>query len=358
MKPLRRHLIGLPLQRSMFSAIDRAPEILGMRGVIAGDRIRAWLNEEGDLFLDQADVEQLTAALPRRLTPDHLAFMERSLAAACGAVLDATERCARRAPVASDAEARALAGELGAHVTELIPYGVMTKFVPDALYRLLAPTSSDTAPPIPRESAGAALTRAAAALCAECRAAGFTPARLRAEWPGVPEDVAAIVRAFSRAHAGFGPLQWEAPGCENPEYVIGLLGASFGDDDPAATVSHLAAMAARRSSDPGSSDATRPGIRRVLALWLEFLERETWYVRRAFHVGLLPLLRRLMPARRPGVAWPTPDAILFLELADLAAASPDWEKAAARRTSYFAQSAYLAEHGITAGQLTAILEAA
>jgi hypothetical protein len=352
--PYRRHLVGLPLQRSLFSGIDRAPEAICLTGVLADDRFKAWLDEDGDLFLDRSDLELLVAALPERLTPAFLADMQRSLAAACSAVLAAAERARTQAPRADEVRARALLGDLGAQLAALIPFGILSKFVPDVLYGALASTGDDAGPPVPLESPGATLTKAVAALHIEFGACGFSPERLLAEWPDVPPGVADVAQVFCGTHVGFGPLPWEAPGYEEPRYVFGVLQATFADHDPADVLQRLTQPTPPPAADPRSDVAA---LRSTLAAWLEFLEHETWYVRRAFYVGLVPLLRRLVPAYQRGGSGRAPEDLLFLELHELTTAD-DVPNAPARRARYLAQTDYLSKHGVTAHHLTQILEAA
>ena len=356
MTPYRRHLVGLPLQRSLFSQIDRAPEAIRLTGVLAEDRFKVWLDDDGDLFLDRSDVELLGAALAERLTPAFLAEMRRSLASSCSAVLEAAERARTRAPHADEAQARALLGDLGAQLAALIPFGILSKFVPDVLYGALASTGDDAAPPFPLESPGAALTKAVAALHIDLGASGFSPERLLAEWPDVPPEVADLAHAFCGTHVGFGPLPWEAPGYEEPRYVFGVLQATFVDDDPADVLRRLAQPTPSPPSAHGRSHDAAV-LRSTLAAWLEFLENETWYVRRAFFVGVLPLLRRLAPAYRRGDSAPAPEDLLFLELRELTSAA-DLASARARRARYLARTDYLSKHGIMAARLTTMLEAA
>ncbi len=95
MKPYRRRLVGLPLQRSLFREIGRAGEILGLTEALPGGRFAAWLDDQGDLFLDRSSPDVLADVLAARLTPDNLESLERDHRAACAAVTDTTEHAAR-----------------------------------------------------------------------------------------------------------------------------------------------------------------------------------------------------------------------------------------------------------------------
>ena len=97
-------------------------------------------------------------------------------------------------------------------------------------------------------------------------------------------------------------------------------------------------------------------MRHVLAVWLDFLDRETWYVRRAFYVGLVPLLRRrLLPAYGQADPGFVPEDLLFLELDELIS-SRDAGAAGTRRAKYLADTEYFAKYGITPGRLRAVME--
>lgn len=359
MKPYRRHLIGLPLQRSVFSDIDRAPVLIGLTGVLPGDRMGTWLDGDGDLFLDRSSIERLATALRHRLSPEFLGAMERSIAVACDAVQRATESCSRCARDADADEVRHLIGDLGASLRTLVPFGILSKFVPDVLYRAFAATPRADLPRLPGESPGAVLTRESYDLFSECRARGFAPDQLLTQWPDVPVDVADHVRAFCRRQAGFGPLLWEAPGYENPQYVFGILQATFAEEDLAAVRRRLDVSRRGRHDaalqEPFAVDAA---LAHAIGVWRDFLERETWYVRRAFLVGLLPLLLRLVAEYRQRERGTVVEDILFLELDELAAPLPDMALARARRARYLANEPFLAEHGISGDRLSVVLEAA
>jgi hypothetical protein len=373
-KPYRRHLIGLPLQRSIFSSIDRAPELIGLTGVLPDDRLGAWVNEDGDLFLDAENVERLGKALFERISPELLDCMERSLVSACNGVRCATELCRDRAPTANANEARLLIAGLGVAVRALIPFGILSKFVPDVLYKAFAlPGDADT-PRLSYDSPGTVLTREAFALFEECSGNDFPPDRLLAEWPAVPSVIAERVRTFCERHAGFGPLPWEAPGYEDPRYVFTVLRTTFAEGDSAEIWRRL------RPDVPGRVDAdirptrdvkempvsrdtadrrltvsTQKALERGVVVWLEFLERETWYVRRAFYVGLVPLLHHLLLEYRQLNRTITLEDVLFLGLDELTAPQPDGALARSRREKYLGHSEYLIEYGISPGRFGAML---
>ena len=365
MNPFRRHLVGLPLQRSVFTNIDRAPTLVDLTGVLPDDRLGAWLNDAGDLFLDVAHVGQLASAIPDRISPAWLHHMACSLESACRGVGLTTELCRTRARDADASEARQLIADLGASVRTLVPFAILSKFVPDALYRAAASSGDASVPALPHDSPGTMLTRESFALFEACGACGFPPDRLLAEWPAVPADIGDRVRTFCEGHAGFGPLQWEAPGFEDPRYVFTVLQAVFAESDGEQVRHRLRGGAPRRAPaeatpSPSGHGARWPAstmktLRRVTVMWMEFLERETWYVRRAFHVGFLPLVHRLATEFAMWDVDMTADDVLFLGLDELTAQRPDLALARSRRETYLANSGYLAEHGIVSDRLATMM---
>jgi hypothetical protein len=299
----------------------------------------------------------LSAALPAHLTIENLNTLEHAHRAACDALLHTTARAAGAAGRLDEAATRSLLSELGARVAALVPYGVLTKFVPDALFRALTAAEDTALPTFPVRSAGAALTDALLALYLACRARGYSPEQLEAEWPQLRPDVARLLRDFCRDQAGFGPLAWDAPGYENPLYALRALKAAFTNVDPDALRHRLACP--QPPVPPTASESTRSlALRRTLTFWLDFLERETWYVRRAFYLGMVPLLRKLVTGYR--TRWPefrSPE-VLFLEIQELTTGIYDPGVLQARRQKYLADHHYLARHGIDPNGLAAIVEEA
>ena len=351
--PYRRRLVRLPLQRSLFTRLEGAAVLLGLADSLPGGRFGAWLDKCGDLFLDRSHVEQLAKSLRGRLTPEQIEASEQAHRDCCASLVAATDRAERLASSADAAELRGLAGELGDRVAAIIPYAILSKFVPDALCQALAAAGEALPPPFPRPSLGAELVESSLELHRACLALGFPPRRLDAEWPAVPPEVASIVRRFCRDHVGFGPLQWEAPGYEDPRYVFGMLRAALGDSarDGEERRTRVDENGTRAADGTEESSATRA----YLAFWLDFLERETWYVRRAFHRGMIPILRRLAAVQRSAREAVGAEDLLFLEIGELRsdAAAPDL---AARRREYLADSDYLKRHGIDAARLGALFQ--
>ena len=355
-EPYRRRLVGLPLQRSMFADIHRAPALIGLHGVLPDDRLAARLDEDGDLYLDTSDVDRLVSALPARVSPGHVEEMRRTLAAVCARVEAATECAQECASAAGDPEIRTSLSALGDALAALLPFGILSKFVPDALLAALEMRGNMGDPPFPPRSPGAELTRALAALCISCRARGFSPDRLATAWPDVPIEVTRSIGSFCRDHTGFGPLAWEAAGYEDPRYVISILESTLADGDPEALLRRLDGAAQRNGSSGVPDPRTEAGaVRQLLADWLIFLDRETWLVRRAFYRGMLPLLRRLVPDYQRTFAGFVPDDLLFVELGELLATPAGAPPVAERRAKYLADGAYAAKYGITSERLRAVM---
>jgi hypothetical protein len=97
-------------------------------------------------------------------------------------------------------------------------------------------------------------------------------------------------------------------------------------------------------------------LRRVLGFWLNFLERETWYARRAFYVGMIPLLRQMTMGYREKIADIKLADLLFLEIRELVAGAADPAVIQVRRHSYTENAEYLSLHGIDSSRLGTMLE--
>jgi len=61
-QPYRRHIVGLPLQRSLFVQAARGATTIGLPGLSSELDFPAWLDENGDLFLDRSQVAALSKA--------------------------------------------------------------------------------------------------------------------------------------------------------------------------------------------------------------------------------------------------------------------------------------------------------
>ena len=354
-QPYRRHIVGLPLQRSLFGQAARAATKIGLPGLTSELDFPARLNENGDLFLDGSQVATLSKALPACFTPETLELMHTRHAAACDALVDASENAARGA-ASLDRAARELSQDLADKMALVLAYGVLSKFVPDVLLRALADAGDVEPPPFPETSAGAELMQDMFALYQACRALDYTPQRLQREWPRVSPEVFQLVAEFCNRQSGFGPLAWDSPGHEDPNYVVRLLHSAF-DSLDAEQVRRRFSFANRpavaRSSTGVSTEVT--ALRRVLGFWLDFLEWETWYVRRAFYVGMIPLLRQLAAGYRQEMPGFQVTDLLFLDIRELVAGIADPAVIHTRRHRYMENSDYLSFHGIDPGRLATIL---
>jgi len=355
-QPYRRHIVGLPLQRSLFGEAARAAPTIGLPALTSELDFPAQLDENGDLFLDRSKVAALTKALLSWFTPATLELMRSTHAAASDVLVDATENAARAAASLNGASARKLSEDLANRMALVLAYGVLSKFVPDVLLRALADAGDVEPPPFPETSAGAKLTQNTFALYEACCALNYTPQRLQREWPHVLPEVFCLVGEFCKRQTGFGPLAWDSPGYEDPHYVVRLLHSAF-DEVNAEQIRERLSFAKRPVVTGSAIDVPTKitALRRLLAFWLDFLERETWYVRRAFYVGMIPLLRQLAAGYREEIPAFQPADVLFLDIREVIAGTVDSAVIHTRRHRYMENSEYLSLHGIESSRLARML---
>jgi hypothetical protein len=354
-QPYRRYIVGLPLQRSLFNQAARAATTIGLPGLSSEPDFPARLDENGDLFLDRSKVAALTKALPSWFTPETLELMHTTHAAACDALVNASENAARTA-ASLDGGARKLSEDLANRMALVLAYGILSKFVPDVLLRALADAGDIEPPPFPETSAGAELMQNTFALYEACRVLNHAAQRLHHEGPRVSPEVFCLVREFCNRQTGFGPLAWDSPGYEDPNYVVRLLHSAF-DEVDAKQVRRRLSFAKRPAVARSTIDVPTKiaALRRVLGFWLDFLERETWYVRRAFYVGMIPLLQQLAVGYRQKIpAFQVAD-LLFLDIRELAAGIADPALIRTRRHRYMENTEYLSLHGVDSSRLATML---
>src|SRR5207249_9033977 len=126
-------------------------------------------------------------------TPETLELMHTRHAAACDALVDASENAARVAVSLNGGLARQLSEDLANRMALVLAYGILSKFVPDVLFRALADAGDVAPPPFPEKSAGAELTQNMFALYEACCVLNYTPQRLQREWPRVSPEVFHLV---------------------------------------------------------------------------------------------------------------------------------------------------------------------
>jgi hypothetical protein len=355
-EPYRRHILGLPLQRSLFGLAARAATTIGLPGLSSEADFPARLDDNGDLFLTRAQVVTLSEALRSWFTSENLDLMRGRQNTACHDLIDASENAARVAD-SLDREASKLSDNLVNKMALVLAYGVLSKFIPDVLLHVLGAAGDIEPPPFPETSAGAELMQDTFQLYQACCDFGYAPQRLQREWPEVLPEVVRLVNAFCKTQTGFGPLAWDSPGYEDPSYVVRLVHSAFNEVDPELVRRRLAF--AKRPAPGASTVAISTkvaALRRVLRLWLEFLERETWYVRRAFYVGMVPLLRRIALRYRKEVPAFQVQDLLFLEIHEVFAETPDPAVIHARRVRYMQNKDYLSLHGVDSVRLATMLE--
>ena len=354
-QPYRRHIIGLPLQRSLFAQAGKAATTLELPGLVSERDFPARLDDNCDLFLDRTQVAALTQALLSWFTPENLELMHKKHATVCDGLVDATDNAARVAG-SSDSAARKLTDDLANRIALVITYGILSKFVPDVLLRALADAGDAEPPPFPETSAGAELIQNTFALYEACCAVNYTPQRLQREWPQVSPEAFRLVSEFCKRQTGFGPLAWDSPGYEDPNYVVRLLHSAF-DEVNAEQVRQRLSFAKRPAAVRSTSDVPVriAALRRVLGFWLDFLERETLYVRRAFYFGMIPLLRQLAAEYQREIPTVQPVDLLFLDIRELIAGTVDPAVIETRRRRYMENSEYLSLHGIDPSHLATML---
>ncbi|MBA3551574.1 MAG: hypothetical protein H0W27_01720 [Actinobacteria bacterium] len=353
--------MGLPLQRSLFGRLDEAADLLGVAHALPEGRFEARVDEDGDLFVDRASVLLVEEALGVRLRQGNLLALEGRHRERCEALVRTTDLAHRSGASLHGSDIRAALRDLGDRIADILPYGILSKFVPDLILRALSERGAPGPTPFPDPSPGAELSADLWRLRRRCASEGYGPARLMADWPGVDAPVKAMVRGFCLRQTGFGPLPWEAPGFEDPVYVIGAMAAAFPEGEPPSI---------RLKGGPGASPGTPRGtggaadpsrhvheLHQLLAFWLEFLELETWHVRRAFYIGVAPLIRRLFEELAAGEPSLVPEDLFFLTIEELTADSPGAgrvEITRTRRATHAADTAYRERYGIQPGRLHAL----
>ena len=354
-QPYRRHIVGLPLQRSLFGLAARAATTIGLPGLSSELDFPARLDENGDLFLDRSRVAELSKAFLSWFTPKTLERMRSTHVAACDGLMDASENAALVA-ASLDEAVRKFAEDFANRMALVLAYGIFSKFVPDLLFRALADAGDVEPTPFPVKSAGAELMQDTFALYQACCVLNYSPQRLEHEWPRVSSEVFQLVKEFCYRQTGFGPLAWDSPGYEDPNHVIRLLHSAF-DEVDAEQLRRRLSFTKRPAVTPfpGGKRTKIAALRRVLGFWLDFLERETWYVRRAFYVGMIPLLQKLMAGYGQKMPAFQPADLLFLDIRELTTGIADPAVIYARRQRYMENSEYLSVRGVDPGRLATIM---
>jgi hypothetical protein len=340
----------------MMSDAWRAGEAIGLADALPDGPFDAGVDEDGDLHMNPASIDLLIEAFPIRPSEEFVQRLRTNLADRCDALLAVVDRTAGSAPALDETEATALLLELGGRVVDLFPYPFLTKFVPDLLLKALERAGDKAPPPLPHPSPGAVLSQAAVVLYMSCLDAGYPPDRLEKEWPEVDPMVADAVWEFCRAQTGFGPVPWESPGYETPSFVFGALRTAFEGVDPSRLSGRLDRRPADGDVEPAGTSEEILAIRSSLCAWLEYMDREIWYMRAAFYRGLVPLLRGIAGSWSARGRLSSPEDVLFLGLGEFAEDAPPPEVLQARREAYLANRGYLSRHAVPDGRLVAILE--
>ena len=344
----------------MFRDLGRVADALLLEDSLPGIGPAARLAENGDLLLDRGAIDRVRSGFAERLEPGYLEEVERTRTGRCDALVEATRAGAAASRDAGEREARDLVVEIGHRIAAVLPYAISGKFVPDILLQALGKeaTGRDPLPFTPAGgSPGSRLSAELLTLYLECLDRGYQPQRLQAEWPDVDASLASAVRSFLSEHTGFGPVAWEAAGFETPAYVFASMAASFAGVDPEA----VRGRNSRRQEETPPQDVPKgwgEQLERAVGAWASFIEQEIWFVRGAFYLGMLPLLRVLADSRPVATEDAHRDDLLFVELEELAStgeALPDPASIAPRREAYLANTAYRSRLGIGDDRLGAIM---
>jgi hypothetical protein len=345
---LREHMIGLPLQRSIFDRLDASGTLIGLENTLQNGRFNASLDTEGSLHVDQADVAALVSAFPKRPDEAFLIRLETERRTRCAALLHATTRAQEAAAIADIANGRLAANELLDRLTDFVPYPILTKIVPDLLREALVAQGEPEIPSAPTPSPGMSLTRDLERLSLWVLQQGSSAAALADAWPDVPQEVKDATRGFCTTHTGFGPVAWEAPGFDSACYTL-LAMTSLGRVDGPSDV------ARRPSFSHISPEIDRPPmtLAGVLEGWLELTDLQIWFVRTAFYVGLVPLIVQLSAGF--GMA---PEHLLFVTRHELKDSVPTKTVISERMATYQAGDAYLTRNSVGPERLGSLFEEA
>jgi hypothetical protein len=346
MATLRERMIGLPLQRSIFDELQTTGALIGLARALPDGHFEAQLDVAGSLLVNPAHFEALQAAFPERPDQRFLDKLEAQRRTCCAGLIDATGHGGEAAAHSDPDGWHAAAVDLLQRLADFIPYAILTKFVPDMLWRALATEEREWTPSGPGPSPGLQLTLSLEGLLRHLAALGMSADAAAATWPEVPEAVALAVAGFCSAHAGFGPVAWDGIGYDSPHYTLWTLrgleteGDSAGDRPP---------EYADLTPDLEAYPMTLAGI---LEGWVVLTDLQIWYVRTAFYHGLLPLLVKLSAER----SLP-PESLLFVSRHELAeGAIPPVTEIMRRMRAYWADEEYLARNGVATDRLQAMFQ--
>ena len=339
----------------MFARMGLVAEALGLADGLPDCGPAAGLDGQGNVWLDQDVVERVRHAFIRRRGPAYVEEVEQTRDGRCAALVSATKAAGEAAasPDLDPGTARATLGEIEGRMSELLPYAILTKFVPELLLQALQDAGDHGPLPIPSPSPGAKLSGDLLDLHLHCLARGYPAERLETEWPEIDSDVAARVRSFCKDHTGFGPVTWEAPGMETPLFVIGSMRTAFAGTHAQSLLDRLPPEGGEQADAP--LDPWTGQLRTAIRAWLEYMDLEIWYLRAAFYLGVLPLLRRYVLGGR-GAGDVAPSDLLFAEIGPLLEGRLDARTLHARRVRYWADTEYVSRNSVLPDRLTELME--
>ena len=139
---------------------------------------------------------------------------------------------ARAAASLDSASARKLSEDLANKMALVLAYGILSKFVPDVLLRALADAGDVEPPPFPEKSAGAELMQDTFGLYRGLLRSRLHSATIATRVASrVAGSLSASLASSVDRQTGFGPLAWDSPGYEDPNYVVRLLHSAFNEVD-------------------------------------------------------------------------------------------------------------------------------
>jgi hypothetical protein len=359
----RAQLVRLPLQQATFGRSGRAGGVLPIAGPLGERDLEARLDVEGNLHLDAERGRELAGALTATLTERSAGALEDALNQACAGLTDAIE-AGSDAAMGGRPDREAHLSTMADRIADVLDFAILGRFVPDALLNGLSFAGDRRPPPFPTPSAGARLSRELLDLYVTITSTGLHPADLVTAAGSLDPHLEGELRSFARRFTGFGPLAWDRPGFEEPRHVLAAMVAAFEGARDGVPTPHPQGTLIEPLESPSAGPPSDPGTfpvgpaRRLLGRWLAFLDEETWYMRRAFFLGLSPVFRSLMAEHRGAHPDLRPGDVLFCRsLAEPLSDPTEWAaQARARRAALMEDRPYLAAHAIDEGRLDGMVE--
>lgn len=284
----------------------------------------AHMSSNGDLVVDHSAVEALRRDFRDKLQGDYLGSLQQRL--------DATLSDARA--ISSDGKHSsdpldALA-DVGMVLRNVVTLVILGKFLTGELLEEIHRRVGDAPIPFPSPSPGSTLAMDLGELAIACADAGYSPPRLASEWPDVGVEVKKHVLRFADDHVGFGPLAWEAPGYDDPSFVVAAMTSVVGGSSRSLIT---------QTVEPVGQSIK--GLHDALASWMMLLEFGIVFVRGAFYRVVVPAAIEL--GSRGDVSA---TSVPFMTFAELHTGAPSTAEIARRRQAYMTNTRYLKKGSI------------